>query len=75
MIRTSDWRLCFSMGRPSLTHCSSTGTTDTLGSRMTWMREKRELELEEEEEEEGSGVKVLVEKSEAKAKAKEFEGF
>lgn len=59
------------MGRPSLTHCSSTGTTDTLGSRMTWMREKRELELEEEEEEEGSGVKVLVEKSEAK----EFEGF
>ena len=47
------------MGRPSLTHCSSTGTTDTLGSRMTWMREKRELELEEEEEEEeeGSGLR------------------
>ena len=55
------------MGHPSLTHCSSTGTTETLGSRMTSMRSQRELEEEEEKEEEG-GAKVLVEKSEAKAK-------
>lgn len=53
-----------STGRRSWAHCRSTGTTETFGSRILWMRSYRLSESEEDSEQ----CRVLVEKNEVKAR-------